>query len=119
MSPKRCLVALVYNYCSDRVKVALFEQRGLRQALVDTLGDALYGFDKVGIANFTMKISRKGNGLETSYSLLPKAGKDAAAKERNAFAAVRETSQAALLLEGKHPLRKPTEFSSNAGELEF
>lgn len=75
VKPKRSLCALVYNYTNDRVEVALIEQRAIRDSLVEVLSDEDYSFDDNDIANFTLKLVRQGEGLETSYSALPKAGK--------------------------------------------
>ena len=118
--PKRCLCALVYNYTTERVEVALIEQRAIRDSLVEVLSDEDYTFDDNDIATFTLKLGRQGEGLETSYSALPKSGKKPEASVVKAFAAVRDTSAMSLLLEGKHPLRKPkAEFETDTSDSEF
>lgn len=117
VKPKRCLAVLLYNYTTDRVEVGVFEQKSIRDAIVEICGDEDYSWDDNSIATFTMKVGRQGEGLETSYSCLPKAGKKVEAKVIKAFNAVKETSQMSLLLEGKHPLRKPAaEFSSDSSD---
>ena len=120
VKPKRYLCALVYNYTNERVEVALIEQRAIRDSLVEVLSDEDYSFDDNDIANFTLKLGRQGEGLETSYSALPEAGKKAEAKVIKAFDVVRDDSAMSLLLEGMHPLRKPAaEFSTDNSESEF
>ena len=120
VKPKRCLACLIYNYSSDRIEVALFEQKAIRDALVEVLSDEDYSFDSEGIADFTLKIGRQGEKLDTSYSALPKAGKKVEAKVAAAFEAVKETAQMSHLLEGRHPLRKPAaEFVSTVVSEEF
>jgi len=48
----------------------------LREQLTEILQeDEDYTWTDEGLANFSIKISRKGTGLETSYSILPKVRK--------------------------------------------
>ena len=49
------------------------EQKSLREQLTEILQEAddYTGTDE-GLANFSIKITRKGTGLETTYSILPK-----------------------------------------------
>lgn len=114
VKPKRCLACLVYNYANDRVEVALFEQKAIRDGIVEVLTDEDYSFDSEGIANFTLKVGRQGEKLDTSYSILPKSGKKVEAKVAAAFEAVKDTAKMSDLVNGRHPLRKPAEFSSAA-----
>ena len=52
------------------------EQKSLREQLTEILQeDEDYTWTDEGLANFSIKISRKGTGLETSYSILPKVRK--------------------------------------------
>ena len=52
------------------------EQKSLRDALTEVLQEIEdYTWSDEGLANFSIKISRKGAGLETSYSILPKVRK--------------------------------------------
>lgn len=120
VKPQRCLCFLAWNYATDQLEVALFDKKSLREALVEILSDEDYSFDSEGIANFTMKVSRQGEGIDTAYSLLPKAGKQVEAKVAKAFAEVKETAKMSHLLAGRHPLRKPAaEFLSASASSEF
>ncbi|WP_222930570.1 hypothetical protein [Synechococcus sp. BIOS-E4-1] len=111
--PKRALVWTVYSQETKRVEVAVIEQRSLKDGIIEIIGESDdYTFTDDGIANFCLKITRKGTGLDTSYSVLPKLTKPTKA-EVDAFQEVAETSQMSNYLKGKHPLRKPAaEFSS-------
>jgi hypothetical protein len=52
------------------------EQKSLREQLTEILQEVDdYTWTEDGLANFSIKISRKGTGLETSYSILPKVRK--------------------------------------------
>ena len=52
------------------------EQKPLREQLTEILQEIEdYTWTDEGLANFSIKISRKGAGLETSYSILPKVRK--------------------------------------------
>ena len=61
-----------------------------------------YTWTEDGLANFSIKISRKGTGLETSYSILPKVRKvpDKIAKS---WATERENIWLPNFFEGKDP----------------
>ena len=49
------------------------EQKSLREQLTEILQEAEdYTWTEDGLANFSIKITRKGTGLDTSYSILPK-----------------------------------------------
>ena len=49
------------------------EQRSLRDQLCEILQEADdYTWTENGLANFSIKITRKGVGLDTTYSILPK-----------------------------------------------
>ena len=59
-----------------RMEVLFIEQKSLREQLTEILQeDEDYTWTDEGLANFSIKISRKGTGLETSYSILPKVRK--------------------------------------------
>lgn len=112
--PKRALCAIIWSYARQQVELLIMEQRSLRDSLVDILNDAEdFSFDEdTLIANFVLKISKQGAGLETSYSMLPKVRK-IEDEVVTAFAAVRETAKVDRLLVGQHPLKNARpEFNS-------
>lgn len=114
--PKRALVWTVFNQESQRMELAVIEQRSLKDGIIEIIGESDdYTFTDEGVANFCLKVSRKGTGLDTSYSVLPKLQKPTKA-ELAAFAEVAETAKVECLLNGAHPLRKPTSFSSDASD---
>ena len=58
------------------MEVLLIEQKGLREQLTEVLQEVDdYTWTEDGLANFSIKITRKGAGLETTYSILPKVRK--------------------------------------------
>lgn len=120
--PKRALVWTVFNQETSRMEVAIIEQKSLKEGIIEIIGESDdYTFSDDGVANFLLKVTRKGTGLETSYSVLPKLSKPTKA-EAAAFNEVKDTAKVSLYLECKHPLRKPAaEFSSTtpAGDSEF
>lgn len=119
--PKRALMWLVFNQETDRLEVAVLEQKSLQQAVLEIVGEADdYTWTEDGIANFTLKITRKGTGIDTTYSCLPKLSKPTKA-EVDAFKAVAETAQMSCYLDQRHPLKPRPEFTSAAptGEAEF
>ena len=60
----------------SRLEVLFIEQKSLREQLTEVLQEVDdYTWTEDGLANFSIKISRKGTGLETSYSILPKVRK--------------------------------------------
>jgi hypothetical protein len=87
--------------------------------IVDILSDEDFDFVN-DVANFVLKVSKQGQKLETTYSLMPKPRKIEAAVAK-AFDKVRESAMVTDLLAGRHPLNKPeAEFksdASNEGEL--
>jgi len=116
VKPKRALCCLVYSYARDRVEVAIIEQRSLKDGLVEVLGDADFDFADSGIANFVLKVSKQGTGIETNYSVLPKPRKIEAVVKA-AFEEVQGTAKMDCFLNGQHPLNKPrAEFDSSVYE---
>jgi hypothetical protein len=58
------------------LKFLFIEQKSLREQLTEVLQEIEdYTWTEEGLANFSIKITRKGQGLETSYSILPKVRK--------------------------------------------
>lgn len=115
--PKQALVWLAWSYSRERVELLIIEQKGLKETIAEVLQEVEdYTFDEdTGIANFNIKLTRKGTGLETSYSILPKVKRTEAAI-KNAFAEVADNAQVVSLLDGGHPLLEATAFSSNKKE---
>ena len=74
--PRKFLAWVATSASRGRLEVLFIEQRGLRDQLTEILQEAEdYTWSEEGLANFSIKISRKGTGLETSYSILPKVRK--------------------------------------------
>ena len=118
---KKTLMWLVFNQETNRLEVAVLAQKSLQQALTEILQETDdYTWTEDGIANFTLKITRKGTGIDTTYSCLPKLSKPTKA-EVDAFKAVAETAQMSCYLDQRHPLKLRPEFTSAAptGEAEF
>lgn len=73
VKPRRFLAWVATSASRGRLEVLFIEQRSLRDQLCEILQEADdYTWTEDGLANFSIKISRKGEGLETTYSILPK-----------------------------------------------
>jgi len=76
VKPRRFLAWVGTSASRGRLEVLFIEQKSLREQLTEILQeDEDYTWTDEGLANFSIKISRKGTGLETSYSILPKVRK--------------------------------------------
>ena len=76
VKPRRFLAWVATSAARGRLEVLFIEQKSLREQLTEILQEAEdYTWTDDGLANFSIKISRKGTGLETSYSILPKVRK--------------------------------------------
>ncbi len=76
VKPRRFLAWVATSAARGRLEVLFIEQKSLREQLTEILQEAEdYTWTEDGLANFSIKISRKGAGLETSYSILPKVRK--------------------------------------------
>ena len=76
VKPRRFLAWVATSAARGRLEVLFIEQKSLREQLTEILQeDEDYTWTDEGLANFSIKISRKGTGLETSYSILPKVRK--------------------------------------------
>jgi len=76
VKPRRFLAWVATSAARGRLEVLFIEQKSLREQLTEILQeDDDYTWTDEGLANFSIKISRKGTGLETSYSILPKVRK--------------------------------------------
>ncbi len=71
--PRRFLAWVATSAARGRLEVMFIEQKSLREQLTEILQEIDdYTWTEEGLANFSIKISRKGKGLETSYSILRK-----------------------------------------------
>ncbi len=76
VKPRRFLAWVATSAARGRLEVMFIEQKSLREQLTEILQEIEdYTWTEDGLANFSIKISRKGQGLETSYSILPKVRK--------------------------------------------
>ena len=76
VKPRRFLAWVATSAARGRLEVLFIEQKSLREQLTEILQEIEdYTWTEDGLANFSIKISRKGAGLETSYSVLPKVRK--------------------------------------------
>jgi len=76
VKPRRFLAWVATSASRGRLEVLFIEQKSLREQLTEILQEVEdYTWTDDGLANFSIKISRKGAGLETSYSILPKVRK--------------------------------------------
>ena len=76
VKPRRFLAWVATSAARGRLEVLFIEQKSLREQLTEILQEIDdYTWTEDGLANFSIKISRKGTGLETSYSILPKVRK--------------------------------------------
>ena len=74
--PRRFLAWVATSAARGRLEVLFIEQKSLREQLTEVLQEIEdYTWTEEGLANFSIKITRKGQGLETSYSILPKVRK--------------------------------------------
>ena len=118
VKPKKALVWVAWSIERQRPELLIFEQRSLRDGLVEALGDEDFGFNDDNTAGFLLKVTRRGTGLDTSYSVLPKA-KAPTKVETNAMTTVSELSVSSLL-DGGHPFVQPAaEFTTTTEATEF
>jgi len=76
VKPRRFLAWVGTSAARGRLEVLFIEQKSLREQLTEILQEVDdYTWTEEGLANFSIKISRKGAGLETTYSILPKVRK--------------------------------------------
>ncbi len=100
-SVKRFITGLVYDYQAEDFKILQLTQKGLMNTLFKYIQDTDYG-DPCG---YDIKLTRKGSGLKTEYTLAPAPPKAPAA------AVVAEYDELycnlELLFDGKDPFEKP------------
>ena len=76
VKPRRFLAWVGSSAARGRLEVLFIEQKSLRDQLTEIMQEVEdYTWTEDGLANFSIKISRKGTGLETTYSILPKVRK--------------------------------------------
>ena len=76
VKPRKFLAWVATSAARGRLEVLFIEQKSLREQLTEVLQEIEdYTWTEEGLANFSIKITRKGTGLETSYSILPKVRK--------------------------------------------
>ena len=76
VKPRKFLAWVATSASRSRMEVLFIEQRSLRDQLTEVLQEVEdFTWTEDGLANFSIKISRKGTGFETSYSILPKVRK--------------------------------------------
>ena len=103
VKPRRFLAWVATSAARGRLEVLFIEQKSLREQLTEILQEVEdYTWTEDGLANFSIKISRKGAGLETTYSILPKVRK-VPAKIADTWASQKETIWLPNFFEGKDP----------------
>ena len=103
VKPRRFLAWVATSAARGRLEVLFIEQKSLREQLTEILQEIEdYTWTEDGLANFSIKISRKGTGLETAYSILPKVRK-VPAKIADTWASQKETIWLPNFFEGKDP----------------
>ena len=103
VKPRKFLAWVATSAARGRLEVLFIEQKSLREQLTEILQEVEdYTWADEGLANFSIKISRKGTGLETSYSILPKVRKvpEKIAKE---WASQKDSIWLPNFFEGKDP----------------
>ena len=113
VKPKKALVWVAWSVERHRPELLILEQRSLRDGIVEALGDEHFGFNDYGTAGFLLKVSRRGTGLDTSYSVLPKT-KAPTKVETNGMSTVSDLTVTSLL-DGGHPfVQAAAEFKTEA-----
>ena len=103
VKPRRFLAWVATSATRGRLEVLFIEQKSLREQLTEILQEVEdYTWTEDGLANFSIKISRKGAGLETTYSILPKVRK-VPAKIASEWASQKDSIWLPNFFEGKDP----------------
>jgi len=103
VKPRRFLAWVGTSAKRGRMEVLFIEQKSLREQLTEILQEIEdYTWTEDGLANFSIKISRKGAGLETAYSILPKVRK-VPAKIAEEWKTTRDSIWLPNFFEGKDP----------------
>lgn len=73
VKPRRFLAWVGTSAARGRLEVLFIEQKSIREQLTEILQEVEdYTWTEEGLANFSIKISKKGTGLDTRYSIMPK-----------------------------------------------
>ena len=103
VKPRRFLAWVGTSATRGRLEVLFIEQKSLREQLTEVLQEVEdYTWTDDGLSNFSIKITRKGQGLETSYSILPKV-RAVPEKIKKEWASQKETIWLPNFFEGKDP----------------
>ena len=103
VKPRKFLAWVATSASRGRLEVLFIEQKSLREQLTEILQEVEdYTWTEDGLANFSIKISRKGAGLETSYSILPKVRK-VPDKMKSSWESEKDTIWLPNFFEGKDP----------------
>ena len=105
--PKSALVWLAWSYERNRAELLIVEQKALKEAITEVLQETEdFTFSDEGISNFTLKIARKGGGVDTSYSVLPKISAKIEPEVADAFVDIKDKVAVKCLLhnDGSHPM---------------
>ena len=103
VKPRRFLAWVATSAARGRLEVLFIEQKSIREQLTEILQEVEdYTWTDEGLANFSIKISRKGTGRETTYSILPKVRK-VPAKIAQEWASQKDTIWLPNFFEGKDP----------------
>ncbi len=103
VKPRRFLAWVGTSATRGRLEVLFIEQKSLREQLTEVLQEIEdYTWTDEGLANFSIKITRKGQGLETSYSILPKV-RAVPDKIKKEWAKQKDTIWLPNFFEGKDP----------------
>ena len=103
VKPRRFLAWVATSATRGRLEVLFIEQKSLREQLTEILQEVEdYTWTEDGLANFSIKISRKGAGLETTYSILPKVRK-VPAKIASEWSSQKDSIWLPNFFEGKDP----------------
>jgi hypothetical protein len=86
-----------------RLEVLFIEQKSIREQLTEILQEVEdYTWTEEGLANFSIKISKKGTGLETRYTIMPKV-RAVPAKIKDEWSSQKDTIWLPNYFEGKDP----------------
>ena len=73
VKPRKFLAWVATSAARGRMEVLFIEQKGLREQLAEVLQEVEdFTWTDEGLANFSLKFSRKGQGMDTKYTVLPK-----------------------------------------------
>ena len=73
VKPRRFLAWVATSAARGRLEVMFIEQKSIREQITEILQEVEdYTWTEEGLANFSIKISKKGTGLETRYTVMPK-----------------------------------------------